>query len=154
MQLCIPHLHLLRIGDRQETLYECIHSKDNVFPSSTRQFLQSASLCQIHQHIYPLPLLMDGWKQKHHRKNQQTHLFKKINLQTHVCTFKFWGSRLFRYSSSSLLPCEDFLATWRLSSSISASSNSMYFTASIFSGPVTLFHRITSPVTFFWVPGA
>ena len=63
MQLCIPHLHLLRIGDRQETLYECIHSKDNVFPSSTRQFLQSASLCKIHQQIYPLLLLMDmdGW---------------------------------------------------------------------------------------------
>ena len=63
MQLCIPHLHLLWIGDRQETLYECIHSKDNVFPSSTRQFLQSASLCKIHQQIYPLLLLMDmdGW---------------------------------------------------------------------------------------------
>lgn len=54
----IPHLHLLRIRDSQETLYERIHSENDVFPSSTREFLQSASLCQLHQQIYPLLLTM------------------------------------------------------------------------------------------------
>lgn len=39
----IPHLHLLRIRYGQETLYERIHSEDDIFPGSAREFLQSSS---------------------------------------------------------------------------------------------------------------
>lgn len=53
-----PHLHLLWVRDRQETLYECIHGKDDVFPSSTREFLQQLPFVRLksnvanHQHRF------------------------------------------------------------------------------------------------------